>query len=50
MLVVTFTASAQVSYLQMVESRNQSAPDYIAPASLTPALGTDKYMELEIKK
>lgn len=47
MLVVTITASAQVSYLQMVEARNQSAPDYIAPGSLTPALGTDQYMELE---
>lgn len=47
MLVTIFTASAQVSYLQMVEARNQSAPDYIAPASLTPALGTDQYMELE---
>ncbi len=31
----------------MVEDRNQSAPDYIAPASLTPAIGTDQYMELE---
>ena len=31
----------------MVEARNQSAPDYVAPASLTPALGTDQYMELE---
>ena len=30
----------------MVEARNQSAPDYISPASLTPALGTDQYMEL----
>ena len=47
MLVVTLTASAQVSYLQMVEARNQSAPDYISPASLTPAIGTDQYMELE---
>ena len=47
MLATVFTASAQVSYLQMVEARNQSAPDYIAPASLTPALGTDQYMELE---
>ena len=47
MLVTVFTASAQVSYLQMVEARNQSAPDYVAPASLTPALGTDQYMELE---
>ena len=47
MLVMAFTASAQVSYLQMVEARNQSAPDYVAPASLTPALGTDQYMELE---
>ncbi len=47
MLVTVFTASAQVSYLQMVEARNQSAPDYIAPASLTPALGTDQYMELD---
>ena len=47
MLVTVFIASAQVSYLQMVEARNQSAPDYIAPASLTPALGIDQYMELE---
>ena len=47
MLVVTFTASAQVSYLQMIEARNQSAPAYISPATLTPALGTDQYMELE---
>ena len=31
----------------MVEARNQSAPDYVAPASLTPAIGTDQYMELE---
>ena len=42
MLVTVFTASAQVSYLQMVEARNQSAPDYVAPASLTPAIGTDQ--------
>ena len=40
------TASAQVSYLEMVESRAQSAPEYIAPQSLTPAEGTDQYMEL----
>ena len=47
MLAVVFTASAQVSYQQMLDARKQSAPDYIAPASLTPALGTDQYMELE---
>ena len=47
MLAMAFTASAQVSYLQMVEARNQSAPNYISPASLTPAIGTDQYMELE---
>ena len=46
MLAVALSASAQVSYLQMVEERNQNSPDYISPASLTPALGTDQYMEL----
>ena len=46
MLLAAATAMAQVSYLQMIEERDQSAPDYISPAALTPAVGTDKYMEL----
>lgn len=46
LLGAVVTASAQVSYLEMVESRAQSAPEYIAPQSLTPAEGTDQYMEL----
>ncbi|MBR4964610.1 MAG: DPP IV N-terminal domain-containing protein [Alistipes sp.] len=46
MLLAAATAMAQVSYLQMIEERDQSAPDYISPAALTPAAGTDKYMEL----
>ena len=46
LLGAVVTASAQVSYLEMVESRAQRAPEYIAPQSLTPAEGTDQYMEL----
>ncbi len=42
-------AQAQVSYLEMVEHRNNH-PHYIAPASLTPLDGTDKYMELDGKR
>ena len=39
--------SAQVSYLEMVQKRDDAAPNYISPASLTPAAGTDQYMELD---
>ena len=49
-IAVTVTVSAQVSYLQMIEERNQNAPDYINPASLTPVAGTDQYMELDGKR
>ena len=47
MLVAAMTVSAQVSYLEMIEARNAAAPDYISPATLTPAAGTDQYMELD---
>ena len=49
-LMAAMTASAQVSYLEMIEERNNAAPDYISPASLTPAAGTDQYMELDGKE
>ena len=49
-LMAAMTASAQVSYLEMIEARNSAAPDYISPASLTPAAGTDQYMELDGKE
>ena len=49
-LMAAMTASAQVSYLEMIEARNNAAPDYISPASLTPAAGTDQYMELDGKE
>lgn len=47
LLVAAMSVSAQVSYLEMVEARNAAAPDYIAPQTLTPAAGTDQYMELD---
>lgn len=47
MLAAAMSVSAQVSYLEMVEARNSAAPDYISPALLTPAAGTDQYMELD---
>ena len=47
MLVAAMTVSAQVSYLEMIEARNAAAPDYISPATRTPAAGTDQYMELD---
>ncbi len=47
MLVAAMTVSAQVSYLEMIEARHAAAPDYISPATLTPAAGTDQYMELD---
>ena len=43
---MALSAEAQVSYLEMLMARQAAAPDYIAPASLTPAEGTNKYMEL----
>lgn len=39
-------AEAQVSYVEMLKARSDAAPDYVAPASLTPAQGTNKYMKL----
>ena len=48
-LAVAGVASAQVSYLEMVEAR-VPATSYINPASLTPVDGTDKYMELDGKR
>ena len=47
LLVAAMSVSAQVSYLEMVEARSAAAPDYIAPQTLTPAAGTDQYMELD---
>ena len=47
MMAMAWGASAQVSYLEMVATRDAAAPDYISPASLTPAAGTDQYMELD---
>ncbi|MBR6721044.1 MAG: DPP IV N-terminal domain-containing protein [Alistipes sp.] len=49
-IAVAVSASAQVSYLQMVEERSSNAPDYVNPASLTPVAGTNKYMELDGKR
>ena len=50
MLVAAMTVSAQVSYLEMIEARNAAAPDYISPATLTPAVSvTDKESELFMK-
>ena len=43
---MALSTEAQVSYLEMLMARQAAAPDYIAPASLTPAEGTNKYMEL----
>ena len=43
---MALSAEAQVSYLEMLMARQAAAPDYIAPASLTHAEGTNKYMEL----
>ena len=43
---MALSAEAQVSYLEMLMARQAAAPDYIVPASLTPAEGTNKYMEL----
>ncbi len=43
---LTLSAHAQVSYLEMLKARSEGAPAYIAPASLTPAAGTNKYMKL----
>ena len=47
LMAVAFSVSAQVSYLEMLAARDAAAPDYISPASLTPAAGTDQYMELD---
>ena len=47
MLAMAVSLSAQVSYLEMVQKRDDAAPNYISPASLTPAAGTDQYMELD---
>ena len=43
---MALSAEAQVSYVEMLMARSEAAPDYIAPASLTPAVGTNKYMKL----
>ena len=43
---MALSAEAQVSYVEMLKARSEAAPDYIAPASLTPAVGTNKYMKL----
>lgn len=48
LLAVSLSVSAQVSYLEMVEKRNDH-PRYISPASLTPLAGTGQYMELSGK-
>lgn len=45
-VAMALSAEAQVSYVEMVKARSEAAPDYIAPASLTPAVGTNKYMKL----
>ena len=47
MMAVAWGASAQVSYLEMIAARDAATPNYISPASLTPAAGTDQYMELD---
>ena len=46
LVAMALSAEAQVSYVEMVKARSEAAPDYIAPASLTPAVGTNKYMKL----
>lgn len=47
LVAVALSAKAQVSYQEMLAARHEAAPKYIAPASLTPAEGTNKYMKLE---
>ena len=47
LVAVALSAKAQVSYQEMLAARQEAAPKYIAPASLTPAEGTNKYMKLE---
>ena len=49
LLLAVVTASAQVSYLEMVDAR-QVPTSYIAPSSLTPVDGTHQYMELDGKR
>lgn len=46
LVAMALSAEAQVSYVEMLKARSEAAPDYIAPASLTPAIGTNKYMKL----
>ena len=46
LVAMALSAEAQVSYVEMLKARSEAAPDYIAPASLTPAVGTNKYMKL----
>ena len=46
LVAMALSAEAQVSYVEMLKARSEAAPDYIAPASLTPAAGTNKYMKL----
>ena len=46
LVAMALSAEAQVSYTDMLAARQEGAPKYIAPASLTPAEGTNKYMKL----
>lgn len=46
-LMVVSSASAQVSYVDMLRARSKDAPRYEHPASLTPVEGTNKYMRID---
>lgn len=48
-VAISVAAYAQVSYLEMLEARNQRAP-YTQPALLTPVANTDKYMDIDGKQ
>ena len=46
-LMLTLTATAQVSYTDMMRERMTEAPRYEHPSMLTPAEGTNKYMSID---
>ena len=50
LLLVTTLSMAQVSYTEMVTEAFRSAPSYIAPGSLTPLAGTDKFTSFDGNK
>ena len=50
LLATTISASAQVSYQQMLRERNAQAPRYEHPQSITPVEGTNKYMRINFNR